>query len=56
MSLAAKYILAILSVIFLSLAAVRMVREGGRAASAVRTWLMVGFIFAAVSGWLWFSG
>jgi len=53
--MAAKYILSILSIIFLAFAAARIHSERGRAAPAARTWLTVGAIFAAVSGWLWLS-
>jgi len=54
--MAAKYILAALSALFLVLAAWRM--TGGAAAShpQTRTWLLIGVIFALVSAWLFSRG
>jgi hypothetical protein len=54
--MAAKYILAALSALFLVLAVWRM--AGGAAAShpQARTWLLIGVIFALVSAWLFFRG
>jgi hypothetical protein len=54
--MAAKYILAALSALFLALAGWRMV--GGAAAShpQARTWLIIGVIFALVSVWLFYRG
>jgi hypothetical protein len=49
--MAAKYILAALSVLFLVLTFVR----GGRAPQA-RTWLLIAVIFAIISAWLFFQG
>ena len=48
--MAAKYILAGLAVLFLSLGLIR----GGLSRPQSRTWLLVGLIFAVVAGWLWF--
>jgi hypothetical protein len=53
--MAAKYILAVLALVFLALAAFRMARDGGRIMPASRTWLLTGIIFAVVSGYLWMS-
>jgi hypothetical protein len=54
--MAAKYILAALSALFLVLAAWRL--AGGTAAShpQARTWLIIGVIFALVSAWLLYQG
>jgi hypothetical protein len=52
----AKWILSVLSAVFLCLAAVRLWRHGGRLAPATRAWLLVGIMFAAVSLWLWHTG
>ncbi len=53
--MAAKYILAVLSIIFLFTGITRVIREGGRIGPASKAWLLVGGIFAAVSLWLWYS-
>jgi hypothetical protein len=54
--MAAKYILAALSALFLVLAAWRMM--GGAAAShpQTRAWLLIGVSFALVSAWLFSRG
>ncbi len=52
--MAARYILATLSVVFLALAASNLARGRGLAHPQTRTWLLVGFIFAVVSAWLFF--
>jgi hypothetical protein len=52
--MAAKYILAVLSVAFLVAAATRQVRDGS-IGPAARTWFRIGLIFGAVSLWLWFG-
>jgi hypothetical protein len=49
----AKYILAVLSAIFIVAAAWRLVREGGRVTPRSKTWFIIGVIFAIVSAWLW---
>ena len=54
--MAAKYILALLAVVFLAAALLRLSREGFRLRPASRTWLTVAVIFGAVSGWLWWNG
>jgi hypothetical protein len=51
--MAAKYILAVLSLIFLGFAAARLLRDRTLAQSAAKTWLMVGVIFGLVSAYLW---
>jgi len=53
--MATKYIFPVLAVIFFAAALRRIVRTGKRSDPAVRTWLTIGVIFAAVSGWLWLS-
>lgn len=53
--MAAKYIVAVLALVFLALGFGRLARDGGRIAPASRTWLLVGAIFALVSAWLWMS-
>jgi hypothetical protein len=53
---AAKYILASLSVVFLVLGGVGTLAARGRPQPRHRTWLVVGAVFAAVSAWLFFKG
>ena len=53
--MATKYILGTLAAVFLAAAAVRILRTHNRADPAARTWLIIAVMFAAVSGWLWFS-
>jgi hypothetical protein len=55
--MAAKYILAALSVVFLALAAMRLVgaRTGGPAHPQARAWLLIGGIFAVVSVYLFWQ-
>jgi hypothetical protein len=48
----ARYILAILAVVFLTTAATRFFRGGGLRNAQTRTWLLIGVIFAVVSAWL----
>jgi hypothetical protein len=51
----ARTILACLAVVFLTLAGVRVARDGGRLGPAARTWLLIGVMFGGVSVWLWWS-
>lgn len=53
--MAAKYILALLSVVFLVAAARRSVRDGQLNPQS-RTWLLIAIIFTVVSGWLFLRG
>jgi len=53
--MAAKYILAALSVAFLVTGLLRRVHTGGPHPQS-RTWLLVGAIFGAVSLWLFSRG
>jgi hypothetical protein len=53
--MAAKYILALLSVVFLIAGARRLARDGQLHPQS-RTWLLIGVIFAVVSGWLFVRG
>jgi hypothetical protein len=53
--MAAKYVLAGLSLLFLILAATRLGASGVRHPQ-VRTWFIVGAVFAAVSAWLFVRG
>jgi hypothetical protein len=53
--MAAKYILALLSVAFLAAAARRLARDG-KLHPQSRTWLLIGVIFAVVSTWLFARG
>lgn len=53
--LSARGILAVLSVVFLGLALVRIAQGGKSSHPAIRTWLIVGVIFGVVSAWLWFQ-
>lgn len=50
--MATKYILAVLSAVFLALSVTRIVRGHRGAHIQARTWLLVGVIFGVVSGWL----
>ena len=50
--MAAKYILAALSVRFIVLGLRRMLGGGGAAHPQSRTWLLIGIIFGVVSAWL----
>jgi hypothetical protein len=54
--MAAKYILALLSMAFLAAGAQRLARDAGKLQPQSRTWLLIGIIFAAVSGWLFARG
>ena len=53
MNVAAKTILALLSLLFLGATMLRLSKDGFRITPASRTWLIVGAIFATVSTWLW---
>jgi hypothetical protein len=53
---AAKHILAALSIVFLVLAIARMARGGATAHPQTRTWLIIGVIFGVVSAWLFYQG
>jgi hypothetical protein len=53
---ATKYILAALSVVFLTLAISRIARTGAASHPQARTWLLIGGIFGAVSVWLFSRG
>lgn len=46
---AAKYVFAVLAVVFLASGMAR----GGPSRPQGQTWLLIGAIFGAVSGWLW---
>ena len=50
--MATKYILGGLAILFLALAVMRLVRDGGRIHGQSQTWLIIGVIFAVVSAWL----
>ena len=49
----AQDIVAVLAVVFLALATVRLVRDGWQLGFQCRAWLLVSGIFAAVSAFLW---
>jgi hypothetical protein len=51
--LATKFILAGLAVVFLIAAVLRLGRDRGRIGPASKTWLIIAFVFGAVSLWLW---
>jgi len=53
---AAKYILAALSIVFFALAIVRTIGTGGAAFPQIRTWVIIGIIFGLVSAWLFSQG
>ena len=50
----AKHILAILSVVFLIAALVRLARDAGTLHPQSKTWLLISVIFGAVSAWLFY--
>jgi uncharacterized membrane protein HdeD (DUF308 family) len=52
---AARYILAILAIVFFVAGLVRMVRDRGRPRQQSRTWLTIAVAFGAVSAWLWLT-
>ena len=54
--MAAKYILAVLSAVFIALAIVRTAQTRGAAYPQIRTWLIIGVIFGGVSAWLFYQG
>jgi hypothetical protein len=54
--LSARGILAVLSAVFLTLALTRIAQGKSASHPAIRTWLIVGVIFGAVSAWLWLGG
>jgi hypothetical protein len=54
--MATKYILAVLSLVFLVLAVSRLARGGTSAHPQVRTWLLIAAIFGVVSAWLFLRG
>jgi hypothetical protein len=49
---ATKFILAALALVFLGLGLSRVARSDPGSRSQGRTWLSIGFIFGAVSAWL----
>jgi hypothetical protein len=54
--MAAKYILALLSVAFIIAGMRRLAGDAGKLHPQSRTWLLIGAIFAAVSLWLFYQG
>lgn len=50
--MAARYILGLLAIVFLTLGSVRSIRDR-QIGPAARTWLLIGLIFGIVSAWLW---
>lgn len=50
--MAASPILAVLSLLFLAAALLRLRRDSWRVGPASRTWLIVGAVFAVVAAWL----
>jgi hypothetical protein len=53
---AAKYSLAVLAVMFLLAALLRLSRGSGISHPQTKTWLIIGIMFAAVSAWLFSQG
>ena len=53
--MATKYILAALSLVFLSMAAARRTRDASDIGRQARTWMIVGVTFAAISAWLFLT-
>ena len=54
--MAAKYVLAVVAVVFLVAALLRLSRGGGIRHPQTRTWLLVSIIFTVVSAWLFSQG
>jgi len=52
MTMSAMYILPVLACVFLAAGFWRMA-HASRRDPAARTWLLIAFLFAAVSAWLW---
>jgi hypothetical protein len=50
-----KYILGVLAFVFFALALTGIGRRGATAQPQVRTWLIIGAIFGAVSAWLFYQ-
>jgi hypothetical protein len=53
-ALDAKLIFAVLGPVFLLLGLMRLL-GAGRMVPQAKTWLIIGVIFTAVAGWLWFG-
>lgn len=53
--MSARWVIGALAILFLILAAARIVRDGGRVEPAARTWLLIALIFAAVTLWHWLA-
>ena len=51
--MAAKYILALLAVVFLALALMRVSGGSGISHPQRKTWLLIAVIFGVISAWLW---
>jgi hypothetical protein len=54
--MAARYILAVLAIAFLTAGAWRAGRSSGRLHPQARVWLLIGIIFGAISIWLFARG
>ncbi len=54
--MAAKYILGVLSLVFLVAGAISIARHAGRANAQARTWLLIAVVFGAVTVWLLLQG
>jgi 2-keto-3-deoxy-6-phosphogluconate aldolase len=52
--MAAKYILAVLAVVFLVAALMRVSPGGGISHPQTKTWLIIGIIFVVMSTWLFY--
>jgi hypothetical protein len=55
-AMAAKYILAVLAVAFLTAALIGLARRGGTSRPQTNAWLLTGTIFAVVSAFLFYQG
>jgi hypothetical protein len=51
-----KLLFPILAAAFLTIAIVRIARDGGKFSIAARTWLTIALSFGLVSGYLWTLG
>lgn len=51
----AKYILALLAIIFFIAAVRRLLRDGGHLNGQSRTWLMIAVMFGGVASWLFLT-
>jgi hypothetical protein len=52
--MAAKYILAVLSIAFITAGTLRSMRDSSKLHPQARAWLLIGLLFGIVSAWLFY--